>query len=60
MLISNSDGVSGVYVHLWTCIIDSAKAVLAPHTYAQDSSCGEDDIEHKGELADVQSGVGML
>ena len=60
ILVSNSDGVSGVYVHPWTCIIDSITAVLAPQSHAQGSSCGDDDTEHKWELADVQSGVGML
>jgi hypothetical protein len=42
------------------CIIDPAAAVLAPQNYTQDSSCGDNDTEHKWELADVQSGVGML
>ena len=42
------------------CIIDPATAVLAPENHKQDSSCGDDDTEHKWELADVQSGVDML
>jgi hypothetical protein len=41
-------------------IIDPAKAVLAPQSHAQGSSCGDDDTELEWELADVQSGVGML
>jgi hypothetical protein len=63
VLITNSDGMSGVSVQLLVCIIDLAIAVLdvkAPQTLAQDSSCGDDNVEHKVELADVQSGVGMM
>jgi len=41
-------------------LISNSDAVLAPQSHAQGSSCGDDDTEHKWELADVQSGVGML
>ena len=44
-------------------MIDLPTAVLdvkAPQKHAQDSSCGDDNVEHKVELADVQSGVGMM
>jgi hypothetical protein len=43
-------------------IIDLDTAVLDVKTsqHAQDSSCGDDNVEHKEELADVQSGVGMM
>lgn len=63
VLITNSDGMSGVSVQPSSCIVDSAIAVLdvkAPQTLAQDLSCGDDNVEHKVESADVQSGVGMM
>jgi hypothetical protein len=44
-------------------LIDSATAVLdvrAPQIHAQDSSCGDVNMENEAELADVQSGVGMM
>ena len=44
-------------------MIDSATAVLdvrAPQNHAPDSSCGDVEIENEGELADVQSGIGMM
>jgi len=41
-------------------LISNSDAVLAPQTHAQDSSCGDHDTGHREELADVQSGVGML
>ena len=45
-------------------IIDPATAALEPQNHAQNSSSGDDDMEHNLlhnlELADVQSGVGML
>ncbi|KAF8466067.1 hypothetical protein DFH94DRAFT_781616 [Russula ochroleuca] len=45
VLISNSDAVLDV---------------RAPQIHAQDSSCGDVNIENEAELADVQSGVGMM
>ncbi|KAI0268555.1 hypothetical protein BGY98DRAFT_333815 [Russula aff. rugulosa BPL654] len=39
---------------------DAVLDVKAPQKHAQDSSCGDDNVEHKVELADVQSGVGMM
>lgn len=63
VLITNSDGMLGVSIQLLDCIIDSVTAVLdvkAPKKYAQDVSCGDDDVEHKVEMADVQSGIGMM
>jgi hypothetical protein len=63
VLITNSDGMSGVFVQLLGCIINMATAVLdviAPQKHEQDLSCGDDNVEHKVELADVQSGVGMM
>jgi hypothetical protein len=64
-LITNSDGMSGVSVQLPGCIIDLATAVLdvkAPQKHAQDLSCGDDNIEQKVGLEDVQRGrgVGMM
>jgi hypothetical protein len=63
VLITNSDGMSWISVRVSDCIIDLATAVLdvkAPQKHAQDLSCGDDNVEHKHELADVQSGVGMM
>ncbi|KAF8466066.1 hypothetical protein DFH94DRAFT_347603 [Russula ochroleuca] len=45
VLISNSDAVLDV---------------RAPQIHAQDSSCGDVNMENEAELADVQSGVGMM
>jgi hypothetical protein len=39
---------------------DAVLDVKAPQEHVQDSSCGGDNVEHKEELADVQSGVGMM
>ena len=47
----------------WDCMVDLATAVLdvkAPQKHAQDLSCGDNNVEHKVEMADVQSGVGMM
>jgi len=44
-------------------MVDLATAVLdvkAPQKHAQDLSCGDNNVEHKVEMADVQSGVGMM
>ena len=44
----------------WGWIVDLVTAVLdvkAPQKHAQ---CGDDEVEHKVEIADVQSGVGMM
>lgn len=63
VLITNSDGMSGLSVQLLGCIVDLATAVLdvkAPQKLAQHLSCGDDNVEHKVEMADVQSGVGMM
>lgn len=63
VLITNSDGMSGVFVQVLSCMVDLATAVLdvkAPQKHAQGLSCGDDDVEHKVEMADVQSGVGMM
>jgi hypothetical protein len=63
VLITNSDGMSGVSVQLLGCMVDLAIAVLdvkAPQMHAQHLSCGDDNVEHKVEMADVQSGVGMM
>ena len=60
VLITNSDGMSGVFVQLLGCMVDLDPAVLDVKAPAQDSSCGDDNVEHKAELADVQSGVGMM
>jgi hypothetical protein len=65
VLVTNSDGMSRVAVQLLGSIVDLTTAVLdvkAPQTqnHAQDLSCGDDNVEHKVEIADVQSGVGMM
>lgn len=63
VLITNSDGMSGISARLLGHIIDMAIAVLdakASQKHAQDSSCGDDNVEHKVELEDIQSGVGMM
>jgi hypothetical protein len=47
----------------WGCISDLATAVLdvnAPQKHAQHLSCGNDNVDHQVEIADVQSGVGMM
>ena len=63
VLVTNSDGMSGVSVQLLSCIINSVIAVLdvkAPRRHAQDVSCGDDDVEHMMDVADVQSSIGMM
>jgi hypothetical protein len=63
VLVTNSDGMSRVVVQLLGSIVDLTTAVLdvkAPQKHAQDLSCGDDNVEHKVEIADVQSGVGMM
>jgi len=39
---------------------DAVLDVKAPQKHAQDVSCGDDNVEHKVEIADIQSGVGMM
>jgi len=39
---------------------DAVLDVKAPQMHAQHLSCGDDNVEHKVEMADVQSGVGMM
>jgi len=39
---------------------DAVLHVKAPQKHAQDLSCGDSNVEHKVEMADVQSGVGMM
>jgi len=69
VLITNSDGVSSTRFWSWSCIIYPATAVLDvkpisknPQVLESNSSspCGEIEIEHIEELADVESGVGVL
>jgi len=43
-------------VDLATAVLD----VITPQKHAQDFSCGDDNVEHKVEMADAQSGVGMM
>jgi hypothetical protein len=65
VLITNNDGMSGLSVQLfiWIVQLTWSLAVLdvkAPQKHAQDLSFSDDNVEHKVELADVQSGVGMM
>jgi len=39
---------------------DAVLDVKTPQKHAQDLSCGDDNVERMVELADVQSGVGMM
>jgi len=39
---------------------DAVLDVKSPQNHAQDLSCGDDNVEHKVELEDIQSGVGMM
>jgi len=53
----------GIDSSLQPVLITNSDAVLdvkAPRKHVQDLSCGDDNVEHKVELADVQSGVGMM
>ncbi len=67
VLITNSDGVSSTRFWSLSCIIYPTTAVLDvkpisknPQVSNSSSPCGGIEIEHIEELADVESGVGVL